>query len=372
MKRKFSYVILILMALWGCTSCVFSYVATPAPVNLDVKPVTFTLVMSQNGSTKADDNTWGDGDWDSLKGTVFENRIFLNDLRVFVFDPDGTMTELKQLAFTTQNGIDFTFKGVLDRLVDGFKLEVGAEYRFMVLANCGLTDIREKPSSIGTLSYENPMTFYQGSAIPMWGVTSATLEAESNIEPQNLGDIHMLRSLAKIEVLLADEILYDETVNPFGYKLRNVTINRVNPLGYCVPTGWNSIANTTLLTHDDSFNEYESSAAAVPQDVTFISTVENKKMILYVPECGNLVDDELALDIQLEQTVIKGDETQNISFEFSKAILFREDADDPKSAMHNIVRNHQYRYIINKVEAVSVYYDVVETAMNEVNIPTFE
>lgn len=300
--------------------------------------VAFTLKLDK--AQLATRTTWGDN-YPNKTGTGYENRI--DQLQVVLYSTDGNnaaypLHNLWQETSSTQEGGQdiYTFVGSIDTN-DAGSPQAGT-YKIMVFANC--TDLTNNETNLGNLAYNytyNNAT--DAPAIPMWGVTTATLTLRPG-ERQTLTEgIDLLRAVAKVEVQLQDN---DDTQ---GFSLTGVTISTANTQGYCLPLDYDKVETTAALNREEetgitTFHPYPNSATTT--DLAFTND-GNNTYTLYLPEYDNGTGNTPAT---LSVTVADEDnQPETYTLEFKNYTNGQ-----PTGEAYNIVRNHLYRYTITKID----------------------
>ena len=300
--------------------------------------VAFTLKLDK--AQPATRTTWGDN-YDSQDGEGYENRI--DQLQVVLYSTDGNnaaypLHNLWQETSATQEGGQdtYTFVGSIDTNENNSPR--AGTYKIMVFANCGeMSDYAF--GGIDELSFTycyDYATHTPTTAIPMWGVTTATLDLKPG-ERQTLTDgIDLLRAVAKVEVKLQDN------TDTQGFSLTGVTISTANTQGYSLPAGYAAVDETKKLDREEgspsSFHPIQSSATA--SNLPFTSN-GNGTYTLYLPEYDN--DTNAAT---LSVTVADEDnQPETYTLEFKHYTNGQ-----PTGEAYNIVRNHLYRYTITKID----------------------
>lgn len=337
MKFKLSYIILGIVLFSASLFCACIRTDGMGQGADEGRPmlVTFSLdVQSQSGTRAYDDNQWG-GEYPSLVGTDFENRIDLSTLMVFVYDTNGNfVTELPiLLSEKDQNNVTHltcAFPKTMNYVV-------GTSYRFMVIANCtgknyGISYNGNVPNLAGLVFTTQSM-----GTIPMWGVKTDELEelpADNRV--LDLGDISLLRAVAKVGVKLSEDVAEE-------YDLVDIKLNYANANGYCLPEGWNKTSTTELLEHDEVFRPNATSQLEHINAKT--SSLDDGAYYLYVPEtANNVAPNDLSIAVTLEK------DGELIEFPYENGIRFcKYNNGQPTADYFNIVRNHFYDYTITEV-----------------------
>ena len=298
--------------------------------------VTFSLdVQSQSGTRAYDENQWG-GEYPSLVGTDFENKIDLSTLMVFVYDTNGNfVTDLPILLCEEDEN---KVAHLTCAFPKSMNYVVGTSYRFMVIANCtsknyGISYNGNMPNLAG-LVFPTPL---KGS-IPMWGVyTKELTELPANNRVLDLGSVSMLRAVAKIGIKLSEDVAKE-------YSLVDIKLNYANPNGYCLPEHWNKTATTELLEHDEVFRP-NTDADLVTDINAKTSSLVTGAYYMYVPEtANNAAPNDLSIAVTLKK------DGELIEFPYENGIRFcKYENGQPTDENFNIVRNHFYDYTITEV-----------------------
>lgn len=327
--------------------------------------LSFRLAMNDKGAppvlaSRADSNTgyWSDGiagefpDWDP--GDDYDNTIDPRSLRVTIVKADGdlaaTITSL--IAIRDKNDKNnYTFEGTVTG--DAASLVSGQQYKIIVTANAPDTETLPTgffDSSVDNWTYQWVNTPEGPSqTIPMYGLVTTTL----NFAPgsrNDIGDIHLLRAAAKVDVTLIDTALSD-------YEITAVTIDRRNARGYTVPGGVTlATTETKAVSIDGSFRGHTD--AATIDGCDFYTIVQNDKEIfrIYVPEWDNTTsaDDRATIAVTVRP---RGDENaEPTTFEGERGIQFKKytsgayPENAPVDTYYNIIRNHYYKFDIQGIK----------------------
>ena len=264
-----------------------------------------TLTLSINGEEAGSRATWEDND-NPEDGNEWENTI--DDLQILIYDANnnyvGKVEDLIQL-------LDGRYSGTLS---SDAEWTGNTNYKIMAFANCPSID---DPSNISTLDYTRANVSY----IPMWGVTTAQFNLTPGVS-EDIGSIDLLRAMAKVEVFMDAE----------GYIIDNISVDKSNPQGYCLPNGYNSVSETDRLDMEGetpaSFNPYTS---GTPE-----SKAEDGQHYIYLPEYDNSTKPAKI------QVTVNG-ETYELEFKDY------ENGAPKEGTQYDIVRNHIYRYTITGV-----------------------
>lgn len=295
------------MAMLVFASCSSSdEVSSEADGDMGSLQLTFTISMNHVTASRAD--TWGDNDYPTQTANEWENSIAWGKMQVLVYNEnDKLLGEVENVRYSRLSSDDNNIYEVLGSLkVDTVNVKEGKlNCKMVVLANydekIANMNVGDDISAIKDAAYGyDPEKIANRSAfIPMWGVQTYN---DNNSETQykaltiergkriNVGNIDMLRSMAKIKVALDDET-YE------GYRIEKVTLSNYNQKGYIIPAGYDATTTKSLYyesTTDSpvSFNPYESKAGkTIGFEEDEESGSERKSYIVYVPEFSTSSDE---------------------------------------------------------------------------------
>lgn len=337
MRIKMKYILMILTAMIF-TACVND---NGSCLDEGVRRLSFRIDMDE--ATSRSRASWG-SPYESEEGVDFDKLIKHDALRIVIADVDNTMLgEVDNILHWKESDGSYRVLGEITNI----KLTAGVTYKILVLANCGTAAVQESMTfSISDLS----------NAIPMWGVLNAELTLESN---QDLGTIDLLRSAAKVEVVLSPELIAQ------GYALNSAGLRNYRNAGYVYPYGWNTANATKDIDQENCLietGELVSSLKAMSVNDT------RSAAVLYMPEYGNAVygaTNPTSISIEVNKTSGTGDGATTETRFFEDAIKFCSyDASGLAifDSNYNIVRNHIYRYVIAGVSdgGLEVVYMVAD------------
>jgi hypothetical protein len=255
MNNKFLYAgkcfvcVLVHSLLWGCTSL------NDAPAESDSAEtiITFTMEVGGNVSgtaTRAEATSWKD----SYNGesSTYDCSIKPDDVQVAIMDKDG-----QYVADVTTISCDYEedqkrycYRGIVEI---PSKNSDDATFRCMVVANAGnKIAFNNLSGSAPTYSASQlPNANNSPFKLPMWGV--ASFSANKGGDSQDVGEIYMLRSVAKCRVKLS------EALATLGYSLENVKLSNYSSTAYLLPGGYASAESTQALTFSGSFHPVDNS-----------------------------------------------------------------------------------------------------------------
>lgn len=273
--------------------------------------ISFTIALDDIESRA----TWDDneGSTSAIVGTEQENAIDLTSedgLKVFVYSTNGTLlgeVTNKEVRKIDTNEYKFNGQLVIENLTTST-----LQCRLMVYANC----------------IESDETFdFDAEYIPMWGVKETTLQLAKGELTQLTEPIYLLRSMAKVEVKLAESIAED-------FNMTSVLVDKYNTTGYVLPS-YQTLVDTENMDSELVFNPN----ASLAEEHLLFAKVENEDAFyVYLPEYDNANPATLSV-------VIDG---KPYSIEFKNYVDGKATGDN-----YNIVRNHIYQYTITSVTAES-------------------
>lgn len=298
-----------------------------------VRKVNFTIAIDDELARSR--STWGEP-YISEDGTAFDNLIKPESLRIAILDVNNNhLGEVDNVAYWQETENTYRVLGEISHI----KLTAGTDYKVLVIANSVAEGLHEGITfSIDDLT----------NAIPMFGVRRATFTLEAN---QNLGEIYMLRSVAKVEVVLSPALVAE------GYTLGTAGMKNYRDAGYVYPFGWTSVNDTKGIDQENCrIDAGHLVIAAKSLSVNESGSVAT----LYVPEYGNAVHKDTSPS---SITVVLNNSGETLLFE--DAIRFCEyDAlgNAIEDSEYNIVRNHLYRFMITGVSSggLEVIYMVAD------------
>ena len=354
-----------------CVSCSKDTPGSPGEGD-DMHPLSVNFRMAVPSDASAADGTeyneewtWGD-DYNQEKALSAENRILWDDFSVTFFSEKdksyiGHLEDVHCVnllpgvgLYTYEcNGVLRTTKGMtVEALVE--KLQSSGQVRTLVTANvanprqeildAGISDLN---AGLGTMEYSCNGIFDRSfPAIPMWGVTISDFSALTPGTVISLGEVALLRSVAKVEVLISDE-LKEASGNKF--QLKSVSINRMNKSGYVLPGMWNEIEKTKELKLSETLRIPED--AKETANSTFQPMRDDGAVVFYLPECENMAGEK-----EIIMTVSYTVEDEEREGEIH--LCNYENGVPDTGNLWNVVRNHLYRYIITNTGEIKFKVEV--------------
>ena len=332
MKKWFLH-ILFLAGLFGVLTTSCSQEEDDPTQESRKAQVVFTLAL--DGQSSGSRGTWEEYSPSDI-GEGIDNRINPNQFHVQIIAGGKTYTVSNILTLPKGDNV-YEFMGEVS-------VEASAtNAKIMVYANM---DSPTTQKFVTSYTSTNP---YGVQYIPMWGVQTVSLSLTPGTRTTLNEPIYLLRAMAKVEINL----------EPEGYTLEGVTLNRYNPTGYNLPAGAADVENTKKLHYDNenplSFNP---STTTTGEDLDF--SVSNNHLVFYLPEVANRAgENELVMTLSLK----KGTETVTLQAPY---LYFRQYTDGKAEGAtpFDVVRNHWYRYNITAVNTsvevdLGIFYQVM-------------
>ena len=302
--------------------------------------VFFTLALDETSARSR--ATWGDNldnddtnNYESAIGDNFDN--YINPDQFFVKLNIGNVSyEVSDLVYWQTGTNVYEFVGEVE--VEANATVNPQTAKVMVYANMN------PDQDTFTVNYDQENGFPNTGVeyIPMWGVqTIQNLSLAPGVR-NDLGTIYLLRSMAKVEVIMANSEFEISAINIRGY----------NNMGKCLPNGWNNAAMTTSLDLEGVFNPMPTYVDDQKPAFKESATEDGFKCYtVYVPEYRNIAPNaQTSVTLSTITVTIDG---KDYNIKFKKY----EDGAATNEA-YNIVRNHIYRFNITGVNSA------VETGLN--------
>lgn len=319
------------------------------------------------------------GDEDAADCVIDPDKLHL---LIYDSDTEKLIAWVNGVRLTDQSGDDRHYGGELSISLEAFKEATGGtriadgtttsnaagvtesvnEVTVIALANWSasvVTPLLTAESTIAQLEekaaafdWNAGLSAKDNGYIPMWGQSRIHVDFSTD-NLANLLDIKLLRSLAKVKIMLKDDAASPASTTAPYYDIASVRVNNYALRGYYMPSGIrmdNAIEGaatplkpaTTELSVSDCINAFTSALQSTP---VMMLPSGVKSYILYLPE--QLNDAESAtrpsIDISIKSLHAGNDipvgDTVNGTLHFTATGL----ADD---APKNIVRNHQYDFTV--------------------------
>lgn len=343
LKHTLMFALLLALAC-GCSSEEGAGGEVPA----NATQVSFILSLSESSAgTRVQ---WDGDDVVNPSDEDYERRIDPAQLHAALYGTGNTLAATVKILshHKTATEGEYEFIGTVEAASD-VTLTPGS-YKLMVFANCEEPSY-DDPSNL-TYTYEDADVRAEKQLIPMWGVTTASLQFEKG-EREDMGTISLLRAFAKVEINLHSDIAGT-------YEISSAKLTQYNQQGYCLPAGYARVSNTVELDQENdtypSFHPYSSASTGL-----YFSYSEDKKSAyLYIPEYENSTN---AATISLQLSDGTNETTGTLHFQpyDAKGAL--------TGAPYDIVRNHIYRYTVNveqgelKVQAAVMPWQLVTSSI---------
>ena len=301
--------------------------------------------------------TRADG-YDDGRGVDYENHIDFEhgSYRFLFFDLQNrylasfTPTRLRPVEFGAFRSKVYEVGGTIPKpLPEDFKVVVLANWPdYPDGLTVGVTTIEQICSAAcGRYAYTPPFRLGE-RLIPFYGVKLCEGVTFIRDLQTDLGTIHLLRAMAKIEVAC---------VTP-GWNISGVALQRYNAAGYCAPSGvygfgdysWPDYVGTLHLVVDRNDAEPKSLDFAPSAQGTFVA---------YVPEYRNLAggttdvraQDAAELRVTFRES---GDKEYPVEFKYYTSVPAGSRLGDP----FDIRRNYYYKFTITKAAEPLIVVDV--------------
>ncbi|MBE6337211.1 MAG: hypothetical protein E7068_00155 [Lentimicrobiaceae bacterium] len=315
--------------------------------------IIFSMSLDHNVA-RDDGNTWNDNNLEEL-GNSFENRILPNALRVSIYTIDNIrLGEVRDLYYWPSNDemTEFKFVGVMpedftSHFMSAVENGISLTYKIMVLANC-------PQGKEENLTYNYTCLDKENGAIPMWGIKTVDLSELANTQSKDVGTIWLLRSAAKLEVLLSDALKDKAVIN-------NVYVNYYNQTGYCLPTGWNTVERTEDLNMTNCFRLFRHTAVKHAFKPDGDNTIFNAYVSEYDNTNINYSDEKAKISIDLTYN------GQQRFIEDAISFCHYSNGSPVENSDYNIVRNHIYQYRIVKItgDNILLEYSVADWELED-------
>lgn len=379
--KKWILHILLFASLFGMLTTSCSQDEEVMQVGSTSGTVRIQFSLDLDGTRAAADETWGttiDTNGNRVIGNVYENKIDLGRLQVFLFDASGRyMGEVGGLTINPSNssntytftgevtvkGVDVTIENSVKKLRN-YTIMVTANYEGYINGNIAVT--QNYIFDYIAANYRPNADGEADSYIPMWGMLKTDIllhedrATASTAATSNPVNIYMLRSLAKIEVTLKDD-LYES-----GYRITGATLNKTKSQAYVLPSepsngyfdnedydstsdfltsGCNPVNNATIQSDNELF------------DVNATSTTLNQKTwVIYVPEMERVTTEgEHPIKIDLELGKLNGSTITDVIID--NPFVELKDYAAEGTPYYDIHRNWYYKYTIKTIS------DGIETTL---------
>ncbi len=340
----------------GCvgmlSSCVFDRDSEPEMVVTDSSDMQAGLRISLGEPKSYLRAIPTDGPYDDGRSTPFENYIDISlenpGYRVLFFDSDDKYlaafkpTKVVALDEDPMNSKTYDVVGEIDNpLPRSFKVVILANWRHFDQLEAdlkvGVTTINDIcTAEYSKYSYEAPFNLSTENTIPMYGVKACTDVVFRNGLITFLGTVHLLRAMAKVEVMCSS----------VGWTLETVRLNKYQNIGYCAPK--NVVREEDYVTgsyvgdYTKEVHIIDNNTALKTEPIAFQKVRENH-FYIYIPEFNNAVDGEKIGLNDINITVAFAERTgKTYDIEFKYYNLTERNYFD-------VMRNYDYRFNVTKL-----------------------
>lgn len=281
--------------------------------------------------------------------TAYENFIDIENggYRVLFFDMDNRyLATFEPQKFTALGSDRLTSKTY--EVTGKVDANMPSNFKVVVLANWpsypqnlvrGVTTVADICSADNArFSYHSIYQLSPSELIPMYGIKeckNVTLR-DKIIVP--LGTVHLLRAMAKVEVL--------GTEGP--WTIEEVKLHNYNGFGYCAPADVFNEADYVRYDYALDFNtNIHIPTGAFMQSALSLGEVASGHFVIYVPEYQNTLNgigigNKATLGIRFKE---RTDKEYAVDFKYYQS----PSADVTEGTPFDIRRNYDYRFVIHKV-----------------------
>ena len=289
------------------------------------------------------------GNYDDATAIAYENFIDIENggYRVLFFDMDNRyLATFEPQKFTALGSDRLTSKTY--EVTGKVDANMPSNFKVVVLANWpsypqnlvrGVTTVADICSADNArFSYHSIYQPSPSELIPMYGIKeckNVTLR-DKIIVP--LGTVHLLRAMAKVEVL--------GTEGP--WPIEEVKLHNYNGFGYCAPADVFNEADYVRYDYALDFNtNIHIPTGAFMQSALSLGEVASGHFVIYVPEYQNTLNgigigNKATLGIRFKE---RTDKEYAVDFKYYQS----PSADVTEGTPFDIRRNYDYRFVIHKV-----------------------
>ncbi len=301
------------------------------------------------GTTRAP----GDGTYDDGTTVPYENFVDIEnrDFRILFFnEANEYITTLDKITYVA--ALDGTTSSKHYQVMGRLKDPLPENFKVVIVANWGNYNDNLMPGSTFTIAdyctsamarytYTPGFTPTAATPIPMYGVKAFTAKNLIPFEVNDLGTIHLLRAMAKVEVNCAY----------VGWTIESVCLNRYNTMGYCAPSRVFSETDYVTGSYATDYVDHVSipGESQIGENLYFKPTATGSYMV-YIPEYQNIVKDaggNNVLSATPAQLIVKFKELPldafNIDFKY-----YNPPAGYAQNEPFDIKRNNYYNFTIRK------------------------
>lgn len=304
-------------------------------------------------------------------------------LLIYDSDTEKLIAWVNGVRLTDQSGDDRHYGGELSISLEAFKDATGGtrtadgtttsnaagvtesvnEVTVIALANWSASvvtpllssesKIADLEAAAATFNWNAEKSAKENGYIPMWGQSRIHVDFSTD-NLANLLDIKLLRSLAKVKIMLKNDADSPASTTAPYYDIASVRVNNYAPQGYYMPSGIrmdNAVEGaatplkpaTTELSVADCINAF---TTAAPQSTPVMMLPSGvKSYILYLPEQLNDAESATPPSIDISIKSLHAGNDIPVGDAVSGTLHFTATG-HADGAPKNIVRNHQYDFTV--------------------------
>ena len=289
------------------------------------------------------------GNYDDATATAYENFIDIENggYRVLFFDMDNRyLATFEPQKFTALGSDRLTSKTY--EVTGKVDADMPSNFKVVVLANWpsypqnlvrGVTTVADICSADNArFSYHSIYQLSPSELIPMYGIKECKNVTFRDKIIVPLGTVHLLRAMAKVEVL--------GTEGP--WTIEEVKLHNYNGFGYCAPADVFNEADYVRYDYALDFNtNIHIPTGAFMQSALSLGEVASGHFVIYVPEYQNTLNgigigNKATLGIRFKERI---DKEYAVDFKYYQS----PSADVTEGTPFDIRRNYDYRFVIHKV-----------------------
>ena len=289
------------------------------------------------------------GNYDDATATAYENFIDIENggYRVLFFDMDNRyLATFEPQKFTALGSDRLTSKTY--EVTGKVDADMPSNFKVVVLANWptypqnlvrGVTSVADICNDDNArFSYRSVYQLSLSELIPMYGIKECTNVTFRDKLTVPIGTVHLLRAMAKVEVLGTEGPWTIEEVKLYNY----------NGFGYCAPADVFNEADYVRYDYALDFNtNIHIPTGAFMQSALSLGEVASGHFVIYVPEYQNTLNgigigNKATLGIRFKE---RTDKEYAVDFKYYQS----PSADVTEGTPFDIRRNYDYRFVIHKV-----------------------
>lgn len=363
--KRFIHILIVLSAgvfLSGCNICSeILDVASDGKMD-DGMSMTFSISAGHPDYSGTRASTYGPPYLED--GTQWENHVNLsgNDYVFYLFDASGIFREIlhvKGISSSADNVYvveaesrdiyrNFTIVALANWRTGAWKMfSAGNSYPVLDIGVSTIDQIWSNPAGLRVYD-AGSSTFApsQTSHIPMYGARTYSLDNNAfNSEKIDLGDIYLIRSLAKVDVYV---------LPGKGITLNSVKLNCYSNCFHCAPVGMTAMDDEWDQADDQNMNMNLIQESFSPSSLDFVK-IQDNLFRLYIPEYPNKREGLAQSTISVSMTRSGLDNGGTIFFEG-----LEEESSSEETAL-NVLRNNYYKFCITDIKdyETETYFEVV-------------